>query len=99
MERAGFKTMIRGHDKIDHGFDVIFDGDPLLLNLFSAGGGDNDDLPPNASYRTVTPMALTIEHAPRSVLATPWAIEYQRFNDAACNGFRRPQRALPFVIA
>ena len=57
---ARHHTMIRGHEKIDDGFRKIYDdGRLLLLNLFSAGGTHNADLPPNSSYRGVTPMALT----------------------------------------
>jgi hypothetical protein len=96
MKRAGFKTMVRGHDKIDEGFAVIYDGDPLLLNLFSAGGSDNLDLPPGASYRTVTPMALTIEHTPTGAIATPWPLDWERFNTEPANGFRRALPSLPF---
>src|SRR5262249_22810257 len=54
MERTGFQVMIRGHEKIDDGFRVVFDlGERLLINLFSAGGATNVDLPPESSYRKV----------------------------------------------
>ncbi|HTJ42029.1 MAG TPA: metallophosphoesterase family protein [Kofleriaceae bacterium] len=99
MQRAGLKTMIRGHDKIETGFDVIYDGDPLLLNLFSAGGDLNDDLPPGASYRSVTPMAMTIEHSAKSIVATPWPIDWQSFNVATHNGFRRLLPSIPFIAS
>jgi hypothetical protein len=90
MEKAGVHTMIRGHEKIDRGFDVVFDqGDRLLLNLFSAGGHDNNDLPIDASYRSVTPMALTIHHDASGTRATPWPIQYQPFNYDVHNGLHR----------
>jgi hypothetical protein len=97
MERTGFHTMIRGHEKIDRGFDVVYDlGDRLLLNLFSAGGYDNNDLPLDASYRTVTPMALTIHHRPEESRAVPWPIHYQPFNFDVHNGLHRVQPLLEF---
>ena len=72
------------------GFDVVFDtGDRLLLNLFSAGGHDNRDLPIDGSYRSVTPMALTILHDSRGQRAIPWPIHYQPFNYDVHNGFHR----------
>ena len=90
MERLGMHTMVRGHEKIDRGFDVVFDtGDRLLLNLFSAGGHDNRDLPIDGSYRSVTPMALTILHDSRGQRAIPWPIHYQPFNYDVHNGFHR----------
>jgi len=97
MERVGMHTMIRGHEKIERGFDVIFDlGDRLLLNLFSAGGWDNNDLPVDASYRAVTPMALTIHHRPEESRAVPWPIQYQPFNYEVHNGLHRPAPLLEF---
>jgi hypothetical protein len=97
MERVGMHTMIRGHEKIDRGFDVVYDlGDRLLLNLFSAGGWDNNDLPVDASYRTVTPMALTIHHRPEESRAVPWPIHYQPFNYEVHNGLHRRAPLLEF---
>lgn len=90
MERLGCNTMIRGHEKIDRGFDTVYDlGSQLLLNLFSAGGHDNNDLPVDASYRSVTPMALTIYHHPDGSRAVPWPIHYQPFNYDVHNGLHR----------
>jgi hypothetical protein len=95
MERVGCHTMIRGHEKIDQGFTTVFDlGDHLLLNLFSAGGHDNNDLPIDASYRSVTPMALTIHHDANGIRATPWPIHYQPFNYDVHNGLHRVQPLL-----
>ncbi len=99
MERVGCDTMIRGHEQVERGFDVTYDlGDRLLLNLFSAGGHDNVDLPEGAPYRAVTPMALTIlyGHGAGPPRAYPWPIAYQPFNFAPCNGFHRAQPLLEF---
>jgi hypothetical protein len=88
MATLGCNMLVRGHEKIDEGFKSIYpEGAAALLNLFSAGGAENNDLPENSSYRTVTPMALTIlvEHGNAKV--TPWEIDYQRFNDPKRNKF------------
>lgn len=61
MQRLGCHTLIRGHEKIDEGFRTVYDDPPYrLITLFSAGGRNNLDLPAESSYRTVTPMALTV---------------------------------------
>jgi hypothetical protein len=97
MERAGLTTMIRGHEQIDRGFDVFYDlGDRLLLTVFSAGGGSNADLPAESSYRTVTPMALSLQYGQGTPTATPWPIEYAPFNYAPHNGLYRAQPVLEF---
>jgi Calcineurin-like phosphoesterase len=89
MSMVGCTTMVRGHEKIDSGFCTSYDGSPVrLLNLFSAGGASNDDLPPDSSYRSVTPMALTmLVSADGAIKATPWPIEYERYNDPSRNAF------------
>ena len=100
MERVGMTTMIRGHEQIDRGFDVFYDlGDQLLLTVFSAGGHDNADLPPESSYRAVTPMALTLQFGQGTPTATPWAIAYRSFNYEPHNGLYRPQPLLDFRYA
>jgi len=97
MERTGFQTMIRGHEKIDDGFRVVFNlGDLLLLNLFSAGGANNVDLPPESSYRKVTPMALTILCRDGREEAYPWPIDWSTFNAPARNGYLRGLPELQF---
>jgi hypothetical protein len=58
--------------------------------LFSAGGRDNSDLPPESRYRAVTPMALTIRIAPgQGALLTPWPIQYAAFCGPQHNGLYR----------
>jgi hypothetical protein len=89
MAEIGCTMMVRGHEKILPGFTTSFEGSPVrLLNLFSAGGANNADLPPDSSYREVTPMALTMRIPPDgTVKVTPWLIEYERYNDPRRNAF------------
>jgi hypothetical protein len=88
MATLGCNMLVRGHEKIDEGFKSIYpDGQTALLNLFSAGGAENNDLPENSSYRTVTPMALSILVENGNAKVTPWEIDYQRFNDPKRNKF------------
>jgi hypothetical protein len=87
MTRLGCSMMFRGHEKIDAGFKPMYGDQISLINLFSAGGADNDDLPPESSYRTVTPMAATIKIADGTAQVTPWPIDYKRFNDPKRNRF------------
>ncbi len=97
MARLGTTTMVRGHEKIDEGFRKVYDdGTIMLINLFSAGGITNSDLPPTSSYRKVTPMAMTILHKDGVTKATPWAIDYARYNDPARNGFMRAPAEIKF---
>ncbi len=88
MATLGCTTLVRGHEKIIEGFRTIYGGDgPALLNVFSAGGATNDDLPPDSTYREVTPMALTLRVRGEDVRVTPWAIDYGRYNDPNRNNF------------
>lgn len=88
MNRVGANLMVRGHEKVDAGFKKVFDEqDAVLLSLFSSGGEDNDDLPLQSSYRSVTPMALTISYKNGETLATPLKLDYIRYNDPKYNAF------------
>ncbi len=88
IKGIGCHTMVRGHEKIVAGFASVYPDDmPALLNLFSAGGADNNDLPDNSSYRDVTPMALTLSIVDGQTKATPWPINWQLFNDPDRNAF------------
>lgn len=88
LQRIGCHTLIRGHEKVNRGFECVYDDEGArLFTLFSAGGHDNDDLPPESSYRTVTPMALTIAHDARGTTITPWAPDYRSYNDPDRNAF------------
>lgn len=88
LQRIGCHTLIRGHEKVEEGFRRTYD-DPeqLLITLFSSGGKNNDDLPAESGYRTVTPMALTIKHQDGESEITPWRVDYERYNDPARNAF------------
>ena len=88
MTTIGGNTMVRGHEKIIDGFASVYPlGAMPLLNLFSAGGMQNEDLPANSSYREVTPMAMTIAIKDGVSKVTPWEIDYQRYNDPSKNAF------------
>jgi hypothetical protein len=88
MSKLGTNVMVRGHEKVIEGFKTVYDdGQVLLLNLFSAGGAENEDLPPDSSYRAVTPMALTIKWKDGQQTATPWRINWEAYNSPARNLF------------
>jgi Calcineurin-like phosphoesterase len=88
MSRLGCTMMVRGHEKIDEGFREVYPGNPItLINLFSAGGADNEDLPEGSSYRAVTPMAATIHVGAGTARVAPWVIDYRLWNDPARNKF------------
>jgi hypothetical protein len=88
MTRIGCTMMVRGHEKVDEGFKDVYPDHPIrLLNLFSAGGADNADLPEGSSYRSVTPMAATIHVEDGVARVVPWAIDYKRFNAPERNRF------------
>jgi uncharacterized tellurite resistance protein B-like protein len=97
MARLGTNTMVRGHEKVDAGFKKVYDdGVTLLFNLFSAGGKNNDDLPPESSYRSVTPMAATIRFKDGKHTVTPWALDYERYNSPERNAFFKMPPAIEF---
>jgi hypothetical protein len=87
MGRLGCSMMVRGHEKVDSGFRPMYGEHASLISLFSAGGADNEDLPSDSSYRTVTPMAATIRLENGGAQVTPWLIDYRRFNDPRLNQF------------
>lgn len=88
MSMIGCNVLVRGHEKVNSGFrNQWSDEDIRLFTLFSAGGADNDDLLPDSNYREVRPMALTITSRDGLVEATPWAIDYQRYQDPTLNAF------------
>lgn len=88
LQRLGCHTLVRGHEKINEGFRKVYDDEHIvLLTLFSAGGEFNADLPLNSSYRTVKPMALTITWNEGQMEVSPWAIDYEAYNDPERNRF------------
>jgi hypothetical protein len=88
LQRLGCHALIRGHEKVDQGFKKVYDDDQVvLLTLFSAGGQFNADLPATSSYRSVTPMALTLKWQDGILDISPWTIEYQAYNAPERNRF------------
>jgi hypothetical protein len=89
LKRLGCHTLVRGHEKVNKGIDRVYEGaNETLITLFSAGGGDNDDLPKDSSYRSVTPMVLTITCSKDGEIAmVPWAPDYKSYNDPSRNAF------------
>ena len=87
MQKLGCSMLVRGHEKVDSGFRPMYSDATSLITLFSAGGADNNDLPEDSSYRTVTPMAATIRLENGTAQVTPWLIDYARFNDPKRNRF------------
>jgi hypothetical protein len=88
MNKIGARLLVRGHEKIDEGFRSVYPNSVhTLINLFSAGGIDNNDLPQESSYRSVIPMACTITAENDQFSVTPWPIDYKRFNDPERNKF------------
>jgi Calcineurin-like phosphoesterase len=97
MNRLGTNSMVRGHEKVDEGFKKIFDEpDCVLMNLFSAGGSENNDLPPGSSYRSVTPMALTLRWKHGELASTPWEIDWRTYQNPAKNAFYRSPPEIAF---
>ncbi|MFT5354944.1 MAG: hypothetical protein ACI9KE_002157 [Polyangiales bacterium] len=95
LQRIGCHTLVRGHEKMNDGFQRTYDDENItLITLFSAGGADNGDLPPNSSYRSVTPKAMTMRMSTDSVDITPWNIDYAVYNDPKRNGFFRTEPEL-----
>ncbi|MDF3068459.1 MAG: Serine/threonine-protein phosphatase catalytic subunit [Polyangiaceae bacterium] len=88
LQRLGCHTIFRGHEKVDEGFRQTYAEDAFsLFTVFSSGGSTNDDLPPDSSYRSVTPMAATLRFKDGKGEVTPFVIDYESFNDPARNKF------------
>ena len=84
-------ALVRGHERIVEGFRTVFDArNATLFTLFSSGGATNVDLPESSNYREVTPMALTIRYHQGVCRVSPFAIDYQRYNDPARNRLLAP---------
>lgn len=90
LQKIGSTTIIRGHEKTDAGFVKNYDdANVKLFTVFSAGGKENRDLPPESTYRSVTPMVLTIQWDNFDSTLTPWAPDYASYNDPGKNAFFR----------
>ena len=89
MAKLGTNLLVRGHEKVNAGFKNVYrDDDIRLFTVFSAGGIDNDDIPPDSNYRDVRPMALTITRTAGEIKAVPWAIDYARYQSPELNAFK-----------
>jgi hypothetical protein len=88
LQKIGCHTLVRGHEKVNEGFVRTYDDERVsLITLFSAGGEDNADLPPDSSYRTVTPKACTCTWKDGEMTIVPWTIDYKTYNDPEHNAF------------
>jgi Calcineurin-like phosphoesterase len=88
LHKVGCHTLVRGHEKVNEGFRRVYDDESqLLITLFSAGGHDNKDIPADSSYRSVTPMAMTVKYKDGKSQITPWPIDYARYNSPETNKF------------
>ena len=95
MGGIGCHTLIRGHEKVNAGFRNHYpDEDIRLFTVFSAGGAANEDIPRDSNYRDVRPMALTITIEDGETSATPWAIDYRRYQNPELNAFFRSAPAI-----
>ena len=89
MAKIGCNLLVRGHEKVNAGFKNVYrDEDIRLFTVFSCGGIDNDDIPPDSNYRDVRPMALTITRTNGEIKAVPWAIDYARYQSPELNAFK-----------
>lgn len=85
LQRLGCHTLFRGHEKVEEGFRRSVSTDAIdIFTVFSSGGEHNEDLPPESSYRQVTPMACSLVFEGGNGEVRPFPIDYESFN--------RPQR-------
>ena len=88
LQKIGCHTLVRGHEKVNEGFRRVYDdANQLLITLFSAGGQNNKDIPADSSYRSVTPMAMTVKYKDGKSQIIPWQIDYARYNSPDKNKF------------
>jgi hypothetical protein len=88
LQRLGCNTIFRGHEKVEEGFRQTYEEDAVsLFTVFSSGGAENNDLPEDSSYRSVTPMAVTITFKDGKSEVKPFEIDYKSFNNAERNAF------------
>lgn len=88
LQRIGCHTIFRGHEKVEEGFRQVYDQPKAsLFTVFSSGGIDNQDLPLDSSYRSVTPMAATLRFRDGQSEISPFLIDYKSFTNPARNKF------------
>ncbi|UJR81644.1 metallophosphoesterase family protein [Sandaracinus amylolyticus] len=88
LSRIGCNALVRGHEKVEAGYERVYD-DPngTLITLFSAGGAENQDLPESSSYRSVTPKAMLVTHQDGTTEMAPFDLDWRSYNDPAHNAF------------
>ncbi|MSP24684.1 MAG: serine/threonine protein phosphatase [Myxococcales bacterium] len=85
---TGCTLMVRGHDRVLAGFELVFDEPGArLITLFSSGGATNADLPAKSNYREVRPKAMRLTHEHGVTTVAPFPIDYAAFQAADTNGF------------
>lgn len=95
LQRLGCHTIFRGHEKVEEGFRQTYSEDAVsLFTVFSSGGSENNDLPADSSYRSVTPKAVTIRYKDGKSEVKPFLIDYKSFNDAGRNGFYQAESGI-----
>ncbi len=89
--QTGSTLLVRGHERVLSGFEVVFD-DPgaRLVTLFSSGGEHNRDLPADSNYRDVHPNAMKLTLAGGITTVSPFPIDYAAFGDGKKNRFFEP---------
>lgn len=92
LNKIGCHTLVRGHEKVNSGFERVYDDESqLLITLFSSGGESNADLPPESGYRSVTPMAMSVRFKDGQSEIVPWRIRYEDYNSPERNAFFRAE--------
>jgi len=95
LQKLGCNTIFRGHEKVEEGFRQTYAEDAVsLFTVFSSGGAENNDLPADSSYRSVTPMAVTITYKDGKSDVHPFVIDYKSFNDGSRNAFYQSRAEL-----
>jgi len=95
LQRMGCHTIFRGHEKVEAGFRRTYDSDAVsLFTVFSSGGAENNDLPVDSSYRSVTPMAAVLRYKDGKGEVSPFLIDYKSFNEGSRNAFYQSAASL-----
>jgi hypothetical protein len=59
---------------------VVYAGEPAqLINLFTAGGAWNDDLPASSPYRRLAPAAMLMTMEGARVRVAPYPVAYEPY--------------------
>jgi hypothetical protein len=92
MGELGSTLLVRGHQTVEEGVRLLYAGAPAqLLNVFSAGGAVNEDLPETSPYRRLRPAALRMMLDAGAVTTTPYPIDYGPYVVPGGNQFYAPR--------